>query len=81
MDDNFVEELRGISARMEATPDAATHLVLFPGWDEEWPEEPEPRIKRVARAILAEGVPPDEGTKVSYQELSALIHYLADMME
>jgi hypothetical protein len=80
MDDDFVAELRDISARLEASPSADTHVVRFPGWDEQL-EDPELQIKRAARAILADGVLPDEGTDVSYQELASLVHYIADMIE
>jgi hypothetical protein len=54
---------------------------LFPGWHEEFEEVREPLIKEAARAILASGVKPDEGTHVSQRALAALIHYIADMME
>jgi hypothetical protein len=81
MDDDFVAELRDISTRLEASPNADTHIVRFPGWDDEQLEDSGLLIKRVARAILADGVMPDEGTDVSYQELASLLRYIADMME
>ena len=73
--------LRDIADRLAAETNAATKTVLFPGWDEEVEEEAEPLIKEAARAILAAGVEPDEGTRVPLKSLAALIRYIADMME
>lgn len=90
MIENEVEKLRQISQELASMPGAEQKTILFPGWDSNYPEEPEPLIKKAARAvlaqkvarvILAEGLSPDEGEKVSLKEIAALIHYIADMLE
>lgn len=79
--DDVVSKLREIATRLESTPNADNESVLFPGWHEGYEEESEPLIKEAARAILASGVEPDEGTHVPLKSVAALIHYVADMME
>jgi hypothetical protein len=78
---NVVERLREVSRRLEADPNADTKTVLFPGWHEEFEGDREELIREAARAILAAGIEPDEGTHVSQKAVAALIHYVADMME
>lgn len=79
--DSMVERLRDIANRLSAAPNADTETVLFPGWHEGYEEEAEPLIKEAAKAILASGISPDEGTQVSVKSVAALLHYVADMME
>jgi hypothetical protein len=78
---NVVERLREVSRRLKADPNADTKMVLFPGWHEEFEGEREGLIREAARAILAQGLEPDDGTNVSQRSLALLIHYIADMME
>lgn len=78
---DVVEKLRDIAAVLAAIPNADTQTVLFPGWHEGYAEETEPQIKEAAKAILASGIPPDEGTYVALKSVAALLHYVADMME
>jgi hypothetical protein len=79
--DEIVQSLRDIANRLTATPNPATQTVLFPGWHEGYEEGAEPLIKEAARAILASGVSPDEGTRIRLTSVAALLHYVADMME
>ena len=76
-----VEKLREISKDLDSDPLSEIKKVLFPGWDEEVENEQELLVKEAAAAILANGISPDEGTRVSQKSLAALIHYIADMME
>jgi hypothetical protein len=76
-----VLRLRGVARHLEAEQDAEEKTVLFPGWHEGFEEESEPLIRSAARAILAEGVGPDDGTYISKKEMAALLQYIADMME
>jgi hypothetical protein len=78
---DFVERLRLLSNELEASPGSEARSVLFPGWDDEFRDKPEPHIKETARAILAEGVEPDEGTYVPAKSIAALLHFIADMMD
>ena len=79
--DEAVKYLREISNKLEADPLAEFKQILFSGWDSEIENNQEFLVKEVARAILADGISPDNGTEVSQKALSALIHYIADMME
>jgi hypothetical protein len=78
---NIAERLREVSRRLEADPHSDTNMVLFPGWHKEFEGDREELIREVAKAILAQGIDPDEGTHVQQRAIAALIHYIADMME
>lgn len=79
--DEIVRALRNISNSLSLISNGDTEGLLFPGWDEGYEEASESLIKEAAKAILATGVEPDEGTYVSLEAVASLIHYIADMME
>jgi len=74
-----VDLLRRAAERLEATDEQ----VLFPGWspEPEFQDERHLGIQAAARAVLADGLSADEGTRVSTRSLGFLVHYVADMME
>jgi hypothetical protein len=76
----FVEKLRALSNELGSLPGADTKTILFPGWDVEDGDQ-SILIQDAAHAILNEGVPFDEGTRISHKAIAALLHYIADMME
>ncbi|HEX8196368.1 MAG TPA: hypothetical protein VF571_09285 [Pyrinomonadaceae bacterium] len=76
-----IAALREVSNNLEADPLAEYKNTLFPGWHPEYEGHQEKLVREAARGILADGVSPDNGTHVSQKALSALIHYIADMME
>ena len=78
---NVVVRLRDVAKRLDADQDADEKTVLFPGWHQGDEETNELLVRAAAKAILAEGIEPDEGTYISKKELAALIQYIADMME
>jgi len=71
--------MRAAAGRLEATDEQ----VLFPGWstEPEYQDERHLGIQAAARAVLADGLSADEGTRVSTRSLGFLVHYVADMME
>lgn len=76
-----VEQLRVVSNNLENDLLSQFRTGLFPGWDSQYDGERGKLIREAARAILAENISPDEGTYVSHKSISALIHYIADMIE
>lgn len=76
-----VDTLRTVSNDLDSNPLAQFKFVLFPGWDKEFEGKQEELVRQAARAILAENISPDNGTYVSQKSISALIHYIADMLE
>lgn len=90
---NAVHRLRQAANRLESEDaerlsSGKDNTVLFPGWDEPF-EEMEAggqapagvMIREAARAILAETVAPDDGTRVTRRALAELMRYIADMAE
>ena len=76
-----VETLRAISTEIDQDILSQFKFVYFPGWDKTIEGSQENLIREAARAILADNISPDNGTFVSRKSLSALIHYVADMLE
>lgn len=82
----IVGNLRNVSNQIErhgkiAARNSEMPYVVFPGWHLEFDGESAEDIRKAARAILGEGVTEDEHTLVSYKQLAALVHYVADMLE
>jgi hypothetical protein len=76
-----VEILRSVSNNIDSDVLAKFKFVLFPGWDKNIEDNQEEYVREAAKAILANNITADEGTYVSRKSLSALIHYVADMLE
>lgn len=76
-----VEKLRVVSNNLEKDLLSQFKSVFFPGWDYDYDGEQAKLVREAAKGILAENISPDEGTYVSHKALSALIHYIADMIE
>lgn len=72
-----MELLRRGARRLEASDEE----VLLPGWDPAHSGEREVGIRDAARAVLADGLTFDEGTRVSGAHLGYLVRYVADMLE
>lgn len=54
--------------------------VLFPGWDTSRPSTRAEAIRAAARGILGQD-DPDTGVRLTGEQLSALVRYIADMLE
>jgi hypothetical protein len=83
---DYLSLLRGAADALEAAPGSEVRGTFFPNWpfDENELDKPEVTraIRRAARAVFARKTETGEGgRRVSKQELSHLIHYLASMLE
>lgn len=83
---DYLALLRAAADALEAAPRSGERATFFPNWpfDENELDNPEVTraIRRAARAVFARKTETGEGgRRVSKQELSHLIHYLASMLE
>ena len=57
---------------------------ILPGWDGDFEGHDPERyvgIRTAARAVLADGISPDHGTKVSFGDIGFLVRYIGDIIE
>jgi hypothetical protein len=82
-DEHFSRKLIVIDLRTLASDIAKEITVIkFPGWDVELAKGTDMEaIARVASAIMATALEVDDITEVSAEDMSKLIHYIADMLE
>ena len=73
----MLEQLREVSGHFET----ARGRLIIPGWDEEFFGERHQAIRTAARAIAAEGLTGDEGTRLTIRQLGCLVRYIADILE
>ena len=65
--------------------EAKSGKMLFPGWDWDVVDacctDRYCGIRHAGKAIIADGLSCDQGTRVPMQDLAALVRYIADMLE
>ena len=76
--DRAVQNLRDAADALETVENAE---VIMPGWDEQYIDDRERRVRVATEAVRARGKAPGECTRVHVRDLGCLVRYVADMME
>ena len=73
----ILEQLRAAAGRLEDCPGS----LIMPGWDEDRLDDRRRGIRAAARAVAADGLTGDEGTRLPVRQLGCLVRYIADILE
>ena len=76
--DRALQNLRDAADALETVENAE---VIMPGWDEQYIDDRERRVRVAAEAVRARAKAPGECVRVQVRDLGCLVRYVADMME